>query len=105
MTQTYAYGHWPSPFSADLLTAQNLRISEPQAFGDDIFWLESRPAEKGRNAFVQLSADGQRKDLMSDSIRTRAHEYGGSSYLITSTRIFCVVDSDQRIYIFDRANS
>ncbi|RYY04275.1 MAG: S9 family peptidase [Gammaproteobacteria bacterium] len=105
MTQTYAYGHWPSPFSADLLTAQNLRISEPQPFGDDIFWLESRPAEKGRNALVQLSADGQRKDVVADSIRTRAHEYGGSSYLVTSTRIFCVVDSDQRIYIFDRATS
>ena len=104
MTQIHPYGHWPSPVNADLLTQQSAKLSEPQTFGDDVFWLESRPAEKGRNALVQLSANGEHRDLLPEphSIRTRAHEYGGGSYLITVDRIFYVLDADQRIYFLDR---
>lgn len=47
-----SYGYWPSPITAELLTAQAVRISEPQACGDRIFWLETRPQEKGRNVLV-----------------------------------------------------
>ncbi|RYZ82036.1 MAG: S9 family peptidase, partial [Moraxellaceae bacterium] len=105
MTTVHPYGFWPSPITADALTQQSVRLSEPQIFNNDIFWLESRPAEKGRNALVQLSTDGHRKDVLAEphSIRTRAHEYGGASYLVTSERIFCVLDADQRIYMIDRA--
>lgn len=104
MNNTYTYGNWPSPITADFLTTQNLRISELQACDDLVFWLESRPTEKGRNALVQFSTTGSRKDLLPEphSIRTRAHEYGGASYLVTPERIFCVLDADQRIYIIDR---
>lgn len=104
MKNIYDYGTWPSPVTTELLTAQTLRFSEPQAYGTDVFWLESRPAEKGRNALVQLSANGVRKDVLAEphSVRTRAHEYGGGSYLITDDKIFCVLDADQRIYIIDR---
>lgn len=98
------YGNWPSPITAEMLTQQSAKLSEPQACGRDLFWLESRPAEKGRNALVQF-ADGTRKDVLAEprSIRTRAHEYGGASYLVTPERIFCVLDADQRIYSIDRA--
>ena len=107
MTTTHPYGHWPSPVTADMLTQQSGKLSEPQVCGDDIFWLESRPSEKGRNALVQLSAKGERKDLLAEpvSVRTRAHEYGGGSYLATQDRIFYVLDSDQRIYYIDRKTS
>ena len=98
------YGHWPSPISAELLTAQGVRISEPQAFNNRIYWLESRPQEKGRSALVYEEA-GVRRDLLPapHSIRTRAHEYGGASYLVTAQAIFYVLDSDQRIYCYDIA--
>jgi dipeptidyl aminopeptidase/acylaminoacyl peptidase len=107
MTATYPYGHWPSPITTDMLTRQSGKLSEPQVCGEDIFWLESRPSEKGRNALVQLSAKGERKDLLAEpaSIRTRAHEYGGGSYLATADKIFYVLDSDQRIYCIDRKTS
>lgn len=96
------YGHWPSPISAELLTAQGVRISEPQAVDDRVYWLESRPQEKGRSALVCAIA-GQRSDLLPapHSIRTRAQEYGGASYLATTEAIFYVLDSDQRIYRYD----
>ena len=98
------YGHWPSPISAELLTAQGIRISEPQAINNRVYWLESRPQEKGRTALVCDEA-GVRSDLLPapHSIRTRAQEYGGASYLATAQAIFYVLDSDQRIYRYDIA--
>lgn len=100
------HGHWPSPITAELLTAQGVRISEPQAVGDDIYWLESRPQEKGRNALV-CESNGIRSDLLPapHSIRTRAHEYGGAPYLAIPDAIFYVLDSDQRIYRYDLARA
>ncbi len=100
------YGQWPSPITAELLTAQGVRISEPQAVGNCVYWLETRPQEKGRNALVCESvygSAGERKDLLPvpHSIRTRAQEYGGAPYLATSHAIFYVLDSDQRIYHYD----
>lgn len=104
MTHT-PHGHWPSPITAELLTAQSVRISEPQAVGACIYWLESRPQEKGRNGLVCQSAN-VRTDLLPapHSIRTRAHEYGGAPYLATDSAIFYVLDSDQRIYRYDIAS-
>jgi len=107
MKSIYPYGSWPSPISADVLTVQNLRISELQACGEDIFWLESRPTEKGRNALVQLHKDGEPVDVIPapHSVRTRAHEYGGANYLATPEYIFCTLDADQRIYCLTRSSN
>lgn len=103
MTQA-AYGHWPSPISAELLTTQGVRLSEPQTVGDTLYWLETRPQEKGRTVLV-CDQQGQRKDLLPapHSIRTRIHEYGGAPYFATPALIFYVLDSDQRIYVYDLA--
>ncbi|PUA29413.1 MAG: peptidase [Cellvibrio sp. 79] len=96
------YGHWPSPITPESLTAQSVRISDPQAVGDRLYWLETRPQEKGRNVLV-YEHSGVRTTLFATplSIRTRAQEYGGSSYLATEAFIFFVQDSDQRIYQYD----
>ncbi|RYY73414.1 MAG: S9 family peptidase [Gammaproteobacteria bacterium] len=100
-----SYGQWPSSITAEMLTQQSAKLSEPQVFGKDIFWLESRPSEKGRNALVRLRKNGERSDLLSEphSVRTRAHEYGGASYLVTHKKIFYVLDVDQRVYYIDQA--
>ncbi|WP_085953151.1 S9 family peptidase [Cellvibrio japonicus] len=99
-----AYGHWPSPVTPELLTAGSIRLSEPQSCAGRIFWLESRPAEKGRTALV-CEYRGERQDLLPapHSVRTRAQEYGGGSYLATRTGIFCVLDVNQRIYFYSFA--
>lgn len=101
---SYKYGHWPSPITPELLTTQGTRSSDPQAVGEHLYWLETRPQEKGRNVLVCEHA-GQRTDLFATplSIRTRAQEYGGSSYLATPEFIFYVQDSDQRIYQYTLA--
>lgn len=100
MTKTAPYGSWLSPISAATLTAQTVRISEPHFDGETIYWLESRPDEKGRNALVRLTADGQRRDLLSapHSVRTRANEYGGGAYTVANGAVYMVLDADQRVY-------
>jgi dipeptidyl aminopeptidase/acylaminoacyl peptidase len=106
MKKIHPYGQWPSPISAEMLTQQSAKLSEIRSCDDSIFWLESRPAELGRNALVQFSAGISRDVLPAPhSIRTRAHEYGGASYLVTADRIFCVLDADQRIYMIDRLSN
>ncbi|HSC67028.1 MAG TPA: S9 family peptidase [Cellvibrio sp.] len=96
------YGHWPSPISTELLTAQGVRISDPQSVGDRLYYLETRPQEKGRSVLV-CERDGIRTVMFTKTlnIRTRAQEYGGSSYLATENYIFYVDDSDQRIYQYE----
>src|SRR5690554_6215473 len=100
MTTTAPYGSWRSPISAQSLTADSVRLSEPQPDGDDCYWLESRPQEQGRNALVHLAADGTRRDLLPAplSVRTRLNEYGGGSYCVFQGQVYLVLDSDQRLY-------
>ncbi len=102
---TYNYGHWPSPITPELLTAQGVRISDPQAIGNCLYWLETRPQEKGRNVLVR-ECGGSRNDVFAapTSVRTRAQEYGGSSYLATDNFIFFIENNDQRIYQYATAD-
>jgi len=103
-TRSGTHGHWPSPVTPELLTAQGVRISEPQASGERVFWLETRPEEKGRTALVCLH-QGERSDLLPapHSVRTRAQEYGGGAYLAIKTGVFCILDVNQRIYFYSFA--
>ena len=58
--------------------------AEPWIDGDDVYWLEGRPAEGGRRVLVRAGADGSTTDLTPApfNVRTRVHEYGGGSYVV-----------------------
>jgi dipeptidyl aminopeptidase/acylaminoacyl peptidase len=101
--QPAAYGSWPSPITAELLTSANVGLSEPQLQDDVIYWLEARPLERGRNAIVQLTPDGRKRDLLPTPLnaRSRVNEYGGGSYCIHEGTAYFVLDDDQRIYALD----
>lgn len=98
--QTAAYGSWPSPISTELLTSANVGLSEPQFDGDDIYWLESRPLERGRSAVVRLGKDGKAQDVLPQPLnaRSRVNEYGGGSYCVHDGTVYFVLFDDQRIY-------
>lgn len=101
MTETIEhFGRWPSPISTKTLTQNTVRLSEPQVSGKDYYWLESRPEESGRSVLVQQKPGQKPQDILpkSISIKTRAHEYGGASYLITGDTLFAIFDQDQRLY-------
>ncbi|WP_226702914.1 S9 family peptidase [Microbulbifer elongatus] len=94
------YGSWPSEINAELLTAGNVRLSEARQFDGKVYWLESRPAEKGRSALVEYDAQSGRRDLLPAplSVRSKAHEYGGGVYTVGNGQVFFVLAADQRIY-------
>lgn len=100
LTAPPEYGSWPSPLTAQHLTALSLRLAEPRLEGGDLYWLETRPHQQGRNALVRRKADGTVEDILPEpySIRTRANEYGGAPWTLHKGTVYAVLDHDQRIY-------
>ena len=99
-TRIAPFGSWQSPITTEALVAQNNRIGEPQLHQGLCFWLESRPQEKGRTTIMMRTAEGQTIECLPQPIncRSKAHEYGGGSYLVADQWLFFVVFDDQRIY-------
>lgn len=97
---TTQYGSWDSPIDASALTANAVRLGEPQLCDDIAYWLESRPDEGGRNVLMRQQLGREPRELLdaSVSVRTRANEYGGGAYLATEEAVFAVFDADQRVY-------
>lgn len=81
-TRTIApYGSWKSPFSVDMLVGRTTPLKEPGIDGDTIFWLEGRPAEKGRSTLIRLDGDTRTELTPAPfDVRSRVHEYGGGSW-------------------------
>ena len=94
------YGSWPSPIPAQLVAAQGMRLGAVAVDGDDIYWIEGRPQEAGRNVLVRRRSDGTRADAVPAgfNVRSRVHEYGGGAYVVDQGDIYFSNFSDQRIY-------
>jgi len=122
---TAPYGSWKSPLTAELVTAQTISLRQIGVDGQDIYWLEGRPLEGGRNALVCLrlrqpsrntpngQAANDRIDDMSSryqdskptdclppefNVRTRVHEYGGGAFSVIDGVIYFVNFMDQHLY-------
>lgn len=96
-----ASGGWHSPITPALLTAATRSLSETSLAHGTVYWLESRPEEKGRTTVMRLDPDtGEAQSLLPApcSARSRVNEYGGGSYCIVDDNLFFVEQSDQRIY-------
>ena len=98
---TAPYGTWTSLISSEWLTLSQKRFGTIVLDGDTIYWDELRPSENGRSVVVQLSPDGEKRDMTPDnfSVRTRVHEYGGAPYTVHEGKVYFVNDKDQRIYL------
>ncbi|MDW8226697.1 MAG: hypothetical protein RMJ60_02750 [Anaerolineales bacterium] len=94
------YGAWKSPITSDWLAGQSVRLSEIILDGEDVYWLEGRPKEGGRNALVRLRPGGAPTDCLPPefNVRTRVHEYGGGAYTVYDGVIYFVHFKDQRLY-------
>jgi hypothetical protein len=95
-TKTAPYGSWKSPITSDLIVAQITVLSEVRLVGEDIYW----PQEKGRNVIVRAGPDGIAADITPAdfNVRTRAHEYGGGSWLVAGGTCIFSNFADQRLY-------
>jgi dipeptidyl aminopeptidase/acylaminoacyl peptidase len=75
-------------------------LSEVRLCGEDIYWLEMRPAEGGRYVVVRRKPDGTVEDCLPQDFnaRTRVHEYGGGSYLVAEGMVYFTHFADQQLY-------
>ena len=98
--QVKPYGSWRSPITAQLIVEKAVGLGSVQTFGTDVYWLESRPSEKGRSVLVKQTADGAIADVTPPpfNVRTRVHEYGGGAYLATEEAVYFSNYSDGRVY-------
>jgi dipeptidyl aminopeptidase/acylaminoacyl peptidase len=100
MPETLPYGSWRSPITSDLIVGESIGLSAVLVDGEDIYWIESRPSEGGRNVLVRHSPDGQARDLTPApfNVRTRVHEYGGGAATISRGLIYFSNFADQQLY-------
>jgi dipeptidyl aminopeptidase/acylaminoacyl peptidase len=68
--------------------------------GEDVYWLEGRPNEGGRNVVVLCTPDGRTEDVTPRpfNARTRVHEYGGGNFAVKGGEVYFSNFADQRIY-------
>src|SRR5438067_396869 len=100
MSQTAPYGSGKSLVTADLFVAGTASLDQVVVDGDNIYWLEGRPAEGGRYVVVRRTPDGKTQDVTPApfNARTRVHEYGGGSYTVADGIVYFSNFVDQRLY-------
>src|SRR5919112_1217333 len=94
------YGSWKSPISSDLIVRGVVGLAEVVIDGRDVYWLESRPGEGGRNVVVLLTPDRRTEDVTPQpfNARTLVHEYGGGGFTVDGCVGYFSSFADQRIY-------
>ncbi len=94
------YGSWKSPITSDLIAAGTVALGQVTFDGDDIYWMEQRAAEAGRNVIVRRTPDGKTMDVTPPpfNARTRVHEYGGGAFAVDNGTIYFSNFVDQRLY-------
>lgn len=101
------YGTWKSPITSDLIVAGTIGLSSPLFHGEDIYWLESRPLEGGRNVIVRQSPNGETEDVTPPpfNVRSRVHEYGGGAFTVYKDTVYFTNFRDQRVYCQKRGET
>ncbi|ATB29235.1 S9 family peptidase [Melittangium boletus] len=106
------HGSWKSPITAELIATQTLGLGEVAVDGDDVYWLEVRPGERGRHAIVRRTVDGTQADLLPAPVEGRApysarslvYGQGGGSFTVSEGLVVFVnhaqggANPDQRLY-------
>lgn len=94
------YGTWHSPISSLAITSDSVSLDELRIDQSGAYWIEKRPAEKGRCVIVRCQ-NGVTEDCLPElySARSKVHEYGGGAYCIAAGKIYFVNEYDQDIYL------
>jgi dipeptidyl aminopeptidase/acylaminoacyl peptidase len=102
------FGAWKSPITSSLVARQSIGLSEVRFDGSDIYWLETRPGERGRSVVVCRPNGGTESfDLtppLDDgqphhyNVRTGAHGYGGGAWTVSTGTLYFSNFSDGRLH-------
>ncbi len=100
MARIAPYGSWESPVSAADVAAGAVAFEQIARDGDDLYWVERRPAEGGRQVLVRRGGDGVTGDVTPPpvDVRTTVHEYGGRAYAVAAGTIVYSDRQDHRLY-------
>jgi dipeptidyl aminopeptidase/acylaminoacyl peptidase len=92
------YGSWRTPITSELV-ASGTQIMEMMLDGDDVYWRELRPTERGRHV-VMRAAKGRTEEVTPApfDVRTLVHEYGGGSFVVADGVVYFSNLADQRLY-------
>ena len=98
--QTAPYGSWKSPITSDLIVKESIGLGQVKMDGDDVYWIEMRPSEGGRQVIVRQATDGSIVDVILPGFnaRTRVHEYGGGDYVVHDSIVYFSNFADQQLY-------
>lgn len=101
--ETRPFGAWPSPITAELVASAFVSFGELASDGDDLYFLESRPSERGRTALMLWRSSEECFEVTNDGydVRSMVHEYGGGAYAVANGTAFFVNKSNQDIYKVD----
>lgn len=94
------YGTWSSPLDAQLVARAATYLMQPQLDRGRVYWLERRPADKGRATVVERDEQGRLRDITpaTMNVRTTVHEYGGGDYALQDGVLWFSNYADQRLY-------
>jgi dipeptidyl aminopeptidase/acylaminoacyl peptidase len=94
------YGSWKSPITSDLIVTATVGLGQIALDGEDVYWVELRPSEGGRNCVVRRTPDGTVSDVTPQGFnaRTRVHEYGGGDFAVRDGVVYFPNFADQRVY-------
>ncbi|GAB4819007.1 hypothetical protein N2152v2_006053 [Parachlorella kessleri] len=98
-------GSWVSPITSKLLTAHSKRLGPVTINNGHVYWMEGRPAEKGRQVVVTRDG-GEAVDVTPGpdsgfNVRTRVQEYGGGETVFSASSLYFSNFADQRLYVQD----
>lgn len=98
--QVAPYGSWKSPITSNLIVAATIGLGQIALDGDEVYWVEQRPTEGGRNVIVHCMPDGRTVDVTPApfNVRTRVHEYGGGAFTVSDGIVYFSHFADQRLY-------
>jgi dipeptidyl aminopeptidase/acylaminoacyl peptidase len=98
--KTAPYGSWKSPITSDLIVRESIGLGQVKMDGNDIYWIEMRPSEGGRQVIVRRTTADQNIDISPREFnaRTRVHEYGGGDYVVHEGVVYFSNFADQQVY-------
>ena len=108
--QSIPCGAWPSPLTPALTAVGAVSLSFASAVNGTLYWIEGRPAEKGRSVWMCRMHGGEVREVLDampvpGDVRSSVHEYGGSAYAVLGERLVYSDYADQRLRVQEAAGA
>jgi len=99
------FGAWESPVTSKAITAGSVSFGGVRYSNGNVYWLEGRPQEGGRNVLCKYAPDDPNKSERNgvdvspreSNVRTRVHEYGGGATVMRGKHIFYTEFTSQQL--------